>query len=131
MKNKKGITEQQENDLGRYLGCECEYKFKDDILDDKILTTMLLHRLSMDDNNISEFKLYANPVASLTQKDFERMQKKIWKGLRYPAGSEFLKVAYKDTKEGNIEWQEADWLRNHRYYLDEESIREFIKTKKS
>jgi hypothetical protein len=88
---------------------------------------------SLVNGPITSFSLHAKPLSSLTQEDFEKMCDELSgsPGYRdYEKGAEeFKRWKSNNPHEYKLHWNEADWLRNHGYYLGEECIKEFVKLK--
>jgi hypothetical protein len=123
------MTDQQINDLAKYIGCECSFlDDEEDIVCGQFGVNTLKGLL---DNKISNFYLQLKPLSSLTQEDFGKMNEELYgaraiSDFKYWTLVTMLKEEYVMPE---VIWNEADWLRNNGYYfrIGEESIREFIK----
>ena len=112
------MREEQQYAIARYLGC----KFEQAILQSVVTKTLDAYHLNNFDFCI-EPKLLLKDLASLTQEDFDRMSKE-----NYPDEFEIGMWDVSDfLDEGRAKAKDWDWLRNHSYYLGEESIEQFVK----
>lgn len=125
------------NALAKYFGCECE--FNDGgfgILTGAMYLGKKPHgQISFDGNvglyEFCDFTLNLKDLSSLTQEDYERMYKDIYSMDTTISLYGWVEL-YKDYFDGiigSLPHKQADWLRNHGYYLNEECIKEFVKLK--
>lgn len=116
------MTEEQINVLVKYLGSWCRYVYRGEQIVAP-LSLGIISSVSWDSDYIL-FQLNPKPLSSLTQEDFDRMNKELWARIE-----DIEPVHYWRGYSSIIEWKEADWLRNNGYYLGEELIEPFVKLK--
>jgi hypothetical protein len=123
------MTEEQINTLARYLGNKFSFTSQGELHE---LAITCLSRLFQVDKGLEGWTLHLNPLASLTQEDFERMLIELrgWGDAKirsYHSLKDWLSLC--EDNQHLIPVRDADWLRNNGYYLGEESINEFVKLK--
>ncbi len=122
------MTNEKLNVIVKYLGCQCNYSIQDSMRE-SILSISILGITQTDCIESKLISIELKPVLHLTEEDYKMMCKDLGYEPQLNHGY-YMDILNNPLYENDIPFLEADWLRNHEYYLNEKLIREFVKFKK-
>lgn len=121
------MTEEQTRDAAKYLGCKCEiYSIRlGYIWEIRPLNILDLSEHYFEGERLSTFRLLLTDIADLTQQDLDRMYNELYPDVLDKKDLDQWHDLFGDI----LPVAMAEWLRNEgSYYLNEPSIKEFVKT---